>query len=89
MMNKTDHRVKSQTQRAASDAIFEMTRADRKKRAVWKPSKSSYKTKKQPNKESLGVMLASIFLLTVLSILAYTVYINFIYEPPIKFKGYY
>ena len=34
-------------------------------------------------------ILASIFLLTVLSILAYTVYINFIYEPPIKFKGYY
>jgi hypothetical protein len=89
---KTDPRVKSQTQRAADDAINEMMKANRVKKATWKPPKASYKvTRKKKLKikvsidletlKLIGLILLSIF---AISIASYSFYSNFIYEPEIR-----
>lgn len=89
---KTDPRVKSQTQRAADDAIVEMMKANRKPKPVWKPPKASYKvTKKKRLKVKVSVdletlkIVGSIILATLMiGLLSYSIYSNFIYKPDIK-----
>lgn len=89
---KKDPRVKSQTQRAAADAISEMMKANRVKKATWKPPKASYKvTKKKRLKvkasvdletlKLIGLILLSIF---AISIASYSFYSNFIYKPEVR-----
>lgn len=89
---KTDPRVKSQTQRAAADAISEMVKANRVKKATWKPPKATYKvTKKKRLKvkasvdletlKLIGLILLSIF---AISIASYSFYSNFIYKPEVR-----
>ena len=89
---KTDPRVKSQTQRAADDAISEMMKANRVKKATWKPPKASYKvTKKQRLKvkasvdvETLKLAGLVIFAIFMTCLASYSFYSNFIYKPEVK-----
>jgi hypothetical protein len=88
---KTDPRVKSQTQRAADDAISEMMKANRVKKATWKPPKASYKvTKKRRLKVKVSVDVETlklaglvIFVVFITCLVGYSFYSNFIYEPKI------
>jgi hypothetical protein len=88
---KTDHRVKSQTQRAASDAIHKMMKSERHTKPVWNPSKVKYKVTKKNNlkvKISVDVERLQFFALILFLVLlffgiSYFCYVSFIYEPKI------
>ena len=89
---KTDPRVKSQTQRAADDAIIEMMRANRVKKATWKPPKASYKvTKKKRIKVKASIDVETLKLaglvtlaISMICVASYSFYSNFIYKPEIR-----
>lgn len=89
---KTDPRIKSQTQRAADDAISEMMKANRVKKATWKPPKASYKvTKKKRLKvkasvdlEALKLIGLVIFAAFMTCLASYSFYSNFIYKPELR-----
>ena len=89
---KTDPRVKSQTQRAADDAISEMMKANRVKKATWKPPKASYKVTKNRrlkvkasvDVETLKLAGLVIFAIFMTCLASYSFYSNFIYKPEVK-----
>lgn len=90
-MMKTDPRVKSKTQRAASDAIHEMMKSERHAKPVWNPSKVKYKVSKKNNLkikisvdvERLQFFALILFLVLLLFGISYFCYVSFIYEPKI------